>query len=375
MDPDRRSYAQNWEDIILSGFFTDVKNGFYVDVGANDSVRDSVTKYFYDRGWHGINIEPIPLYFNKLQKDRPRDINLQIGIGSQKTKTAFHYYPVGDGLSTLSPEMAHEHKKQRLSVTEKEEVSRIDVLPLSEVLEKHAKSKTIHFMKIDVEGFEGEVIKGNDWSKFRPQVLCIEANHIFSDWDSLLADQNYKKFFNDGLNNYYVASEAYERAKNFSYVETIINRKPLHYLVYDEIASSKNKIAMDESELNRLRVLLRVDDERIIELEDELGRPRSFKESFRIFAGATHRMNRRLIEKLKPIARADNIIKSQQDPKKLLAAIQVYDKENEELVNTAFSFRMLPYEVVSCLYELLYLFLRKLENINRTMPHKKRGTG
>ena len=52
------SYAQNHEDVLLRRVFPDEPNGFYIDVGANDPVRDSVTKHFYDRGWHGINIEP-----------------------------------------------------------------------------------------------------------------------------------------------------------------------------------------------------------------------------------------------------------------------------------------------------------------------------
>ena len=34
--------------------------GFYVDVGAMDPVIDSVTKVYYEHGWHGIDIEPHP---------------------------------------------------------------------------------------------------------------------------------------------------------------------------------------------------------------------------------------------------------------------------------------------------------------------------
>ena len=38
------SYAQNFEDIFLAGILKDIENGFYVDVGANHPVQDSVTK-------------------------------------------------------------------------------------------------------------------------------------------------------------------------------------------------------------------------------------------------------------------------------------------------------------------------------------------
>ena len=53
------SYAQNFEDVMLRRVFAELDTGFYIDVGANDPSADSVTKAFYDAGWHGINIEPL----------------------------------------------------------------------------------------------------------------------------------------------------------------------------------------------------------------------------------------------------------------------------------------------------------------------------
>ncbi len=68
------SYAQNREDIIIDAFFKGKSSGFYVDVGANHPVVDSVTKLFYQKGWNGINIEPNPRMASLLIADRPRDI-------------------------------------------------------------------------------------------------------------------------------------------------------------------------------------------------------------------------------------------------------------------------------------------------------------
>ena len=96
------TYSQNREDLLLSGFFDLTKHGFYVDVGANHPIHDSVTKYFYDRGWRGINIEPNPNIYALLVEDRPRDINLQIGVSNVKGSLKLREYPAGDGLSTFS---------------------------------------------------------------------------------------------------------------------------------------------------------------------------------------------------------------------------------------------------------------------------------
>ena len=56
------SYAQNFEDVLLWRALGHIKNGVYIDVGANSHVEQSVTKVFYDAGWSGINIEPLPSF-------------------------------------------------------------------------------------------------------------------------------------------------------------------------------------------------------------------------------------------------------------------------------------------------------------------------
>ena len=75
------SYAQNFEDVMLARAFAGKTEGFYVDVGAMDPVDGSVTKYFYELGWSGINIEPDEEYYKRLVADRKRDCN-QIGRAS-----------------------------------------------------------------------------------------------------------------------------------------------------------------------------------------------------------------------------------------------------------------------------------------------------
>src|SRR5215831_3973844 len=77
------SYAQNFEDVMLWRALKHIDKGFYIDVGANDPDKDSVTKAFYERGWRGINVEPVPQWFERLEKARPRDLNLQLALGAE----------------------------------------------------------------------------------------------------------------------------------------------------------------------------------------------------------------------------------------------------------------------------------------------------
>lgn len=239
------TYAQNREDIILSGFFDMSQPGFYVDVGANDPTHESVTKYFYDKGWRGINIEPIKTHFKQLQRQRPRDINLNIGVAAKAGTLELREYKKGSGLSTFSKaaKKAYSATEGTYSVFTDQYIDyEVPVVTLAEVFSEQ-RVTDIHFLKVDVEGLEYEVLSGNDWQQFRPAVICIEAEHVDQDWRPLLAKSGYKKVFYDGLNEYYIDPKS-KLLKSFSYVDAVIFQEPIvnfrlleDYKKYDEVVA------------------------------------------------------------------------------------------------------------------------------------------
>jgi len=182
------SYAQYNEDLILLALLYDVDEGYYVDVGANHPVYDSVTKLFYKKGWHGINVEPIESLYNQLVEDRPKDINLHLGVGSKIGTETFREYTNIPGHSTFDDQQKKEHDS---NAPYKDYEVKIETL--LDIFQKH-KVKHIHFLKVDVEGFEHEVINGNDWTKYRPEIICIEANHTTKIFRGRLLENNYKQF-------------------------------------------------------------------------------------------------------------------------------------------------------------------------------------
>lgn len=202
------SYAQHNEDLILSAFLKGRKNGFYVDVGANDPTNDSVTKLFYLKGWKGVNIEPLPSLYKKLTKERPRDTTLNVAIASKKGTAQIREYGMGrHGLSTLS-QQSREVAPDYISFKD----YGVHTDTLASVLKK-AKVTHIDFMKIDVEGLEAEVIESNDWKQFRPEIIVVEDNS--GSWEKKLKKEGYKEIFFDGLNRYFSEKSYPDFAKNY----------------------------------------------------------------------------------------------------------------------------------------------------------------
>jgi len=202
------SYAQNFEDVILRAYFHDVEKGFYVDVGANHPVVDSVTNLFYEDGWRGINIEPLPEMFSELERLREKDINVQAAVSRKKGEITLHIYHTAggyNGLSTASNEQERDiDGRNREDIQSKEDI-KVAAVPLRDILAARLpKNKKIDFMKVDVEGLEDEVLRSNDWDKYSPEIICIEADHVFVDWKSFLQKKGYRLDFYDGINEYYV---------------------------------------------------------------------------------------------------------------------------------------------------------------------------
>ena len=199
------SHAQNFEDVMLSRALADVEHGFYIDVGANDPAVDSVTRAFYERGWNGINIEPVAQYHRLLCRDRPHDVNLQVAAGAEEG--ILRFYEVADtGLSTAEPVLAAHYRQQGRHVEQHD----IPSTTLDKICAAHARLP-IHFLKIDVEGGEAQVLQGFDLRRWQPWILVIEATRPLSEipsqaeWEPLVLEAGYAPVYFDGINRFYLA--------------------------------------------------------------------------------------------------------------------------------------------------------------------------
>jgi hypothetical protein len=165
------SHAKHCEDVILWRALQQVKNGFYIDIGANHPQGYSVTKAFYERGWYGINLEPTAQHPHPhFLQERPRDIHLSIAADA--------------------PEMRR----------------------LDDICHPHV-DRPIHFLRMSAADLTGEILPGMDFTQGRPWIVVVEAmlpgsqiSHL-QEWEHLIIGHGYVLGLFDGVNRYYVAPE------------------------------------------------------------------------------------------------------------------------------------------------------------------------
>lgn len=167
------SYSQEGEDIVLRKIFDGQLNGFYVDVGAHHPFRYSNTEFFYEQGWRGINIDATPGSLLAFSRVRHRDINIEAVVGVNEGEANYHLFQDA-ALNTMSAERAAEVRESGQSEELKQ--VKLPVTRLENILDRHLPAAVkIDFMSIDVEGAELDVLESNDWKKYRPTILLVEA--------------------------------------------------------------------------------------------------------------------------------------------------------------------------------------------------------
>ena len=213
-----KSYAQNFEDVMLHRALGDVEAGFYIDVGAQDPDIDSVSKAFFDKGWQGIHIEPVPEYAERLRAARPGDTIIEAAASNEVGTTALTVFPM-TGLSTADPLVAKNHIDR--GVDHQPEPLIVSTVTLADVAAELT-ARTVHWLKIDVEGHERAVLEGWDANLLRPWIIVVEATlpndqaASYADWEPILLTAGYQCVYNDGLNRFYIEPSREDLTRAFS---------------------------------------------------------------------------------------------------------------------------------------------------------------
>ena len=129
---------------------------------------------FRSSGWRGINIDAMPGSMSIFNKIRPRDINLEAAISSKKSGKLTYYAFSESALNSFSKELSlqrdSENGNNKIIFTKE-----LETVSLREILNRYIPQNTrIDFLSVDVEGLEMEVLRSNDWSKYKPRIVLVE---------------------------------------------------------------------------------------------------------------------------------------------------------------------------------------------------------
>jgi FkbM family methyltransferase len=154
---------------FLKKYFDKKKNGFYIDVGSYHPIRLSNTKFLYDKGWQGINIDISKKSIDLFKIARKRDVNLNIGIGNKNEISDAYFQKDLFHANTL----VYEHSKNFLVNAVKK---KIKILTLNTVINRYAKNKKIDYIDIDCEGNDLEVLQGLNLGQNQIDLISIEMH-------------------------------------------------------------------------------------------------------------------------------------------------------------------------------------------------------
>ena len=185
----KANFSQNNEEIILSEIFSNVNNGFYVDVGCHHPRRFSNTALLYKNGWNGINIDASAKNLKLFNVFRKRDKNVNALISEKSENLKFYYFNESALNGILSQSKVDSLKDLGYKVINEEFITtqRLDDI----LVTCKVPNKTIDLLDIDVEGYDFQVLKSIDLNLFHVKVILIETGENENSIIKYLSNYNY----------------------------------------------------------------------------------------------------------------------------------------------------------------------------------------
>ena len=196
-------------DTILRSYFPDYSyKGVFFDVGAFEPIRISNSYHFEKNGWEVFCFEANTNSIDYLKKFRKNVFNYAI-YDEDKDKISFNIvetngWTAGFSAVELDEGIANVFPCDQKKIT----VIEVPQRTLNTILQAElSRVKNIDILKIDIEGGELKCLKGIDFEKYKPKVICLEniyKNVLIRDY---LVKKGYKLDKEISYNEFYVVNE------------------------------------------------------------------------------------------------------------------------------------------------------------------------
>lgn len=194
------SYARNHEDVLLWRVFRSFSTGTYIDIGAVDPECDSLTKAFHDRGWRGINCQPLPDRLERFRITRSQDLNLPILIGDVRSRMRLYTGDRHGPPFTFDEESSQFWRRSGRVVATLD----VEVRPIDEIVAESGWPE-IHFLRIDLSSSPPDAWTALCKSFCRPWIIVATSGTAgfptvgMDESDRKLERPGYKQVYDNGF--------------------------------------------------------------------------------------------------------------------------------------------------------------------------------
>ena len=170
----RSQYSQWGEDLIITEFFKNKKNGIYFDIGCFHPLMYSNTCLLYKKGWRGINIDINPTSTDLFKILRPEDFNFCTTLDENKRDFEIFYDHPLSPANTLDESY---YKKLKDNTFKDISKKMVKSKTADEIL-NFTKITNIDFLNIDVEGMDFKMLTQLVPNKIKPKLISIETHNV-----------------------------------------------------------------------------------------------------------------------------------------------------------------------------------------------------
>lgn len=177
-------YSQFGQDYyVYNTFFSNKRDGIFVDIGAAGGISMSNTYFFEKIGWTGLCIEARKNIFDLLVKSRPNSICLNCAVGKEnKEENFFDLGYISGFLDTYTSDSLYGFfkaiKDKNTNFVDsngnmKYEIYKLKCINFNKLcIEQNINH--IDFLSIDIEGAEIEVLSSIDFEKIDIDCMAVE---------------------------------------------------------------------------------------------------------------------------------------------------------------------------------------------------------
>lgn len=185
--------------------------GFFIECGAFDGLTECSCLFFEESlGWQGINIEPSPIIYSQLVRNRPQSVNVNIALSDRSGQATFHQviHPQFGELCT-NGSLTHSPDHQALLINSHctfHEYT-VETITWNDLIRLQAVSQVDLFV-LDVEGHELSVLRGMLDCSVLPRILCIEHSYVnMPELLQLTSQLGYRFDVSVFVNSFFIRSE------------------------------------------------------------------------------------------------------------------------------------------------------------------------